>query len=233
MLEIEDVHTYRGASYILQGVSLQVPDSVCTTLLGRNGMGKTTLIRSVMGLNPPRRGRIRFDGVDLVGLSPHRIVRLGLALVPQGRRIFPSLTLEENLTLAARRPRDGGDSWTVERIYDLFPLLAERRRHRGGELSGGEQQMLALGRALMSNPRLILMDEPSEGLAPVMVDRVSEVLDQLRAQQLSVLLVEQNYSLGVGAADHVHILSKGLIAWSGTGPELDADREVRQMHLGV
>src|SRR5439155_1406526 len=166
MLEVEDVHTYRGGSWVLQGVTMQVPDGTCTTVLGRNGMGKTTLIRSLMGLAPPRSGRIRFDGLDLVGRSPHTIARLGLALVPQGRQIFPSLTLEENLTLAARRSANGS-SWTLERIYELFPPLRERRGHRGGQLSGGEQQMLAIGRALMTNPRLLLMDEPSEGLAPV------------------------------------------------------------------
>lgn len=233
MLEIEDIHTYRGTSYVLQGVSLQVPESACTTLLGRNGMGKTTLMRSLMGLNPPRSGRILFDGVDLVGLSPHKIARLGLALVPQGRQIFPSLTLEENLTLAARRSVNGGEAWTTERIYALFPQLKDRRRHRGSELSGGEQQMLAIARALMTNPKLLLMDEPSEGLAPVMIARVAEVLGQLREQKLSVLLVEQNYGLAVRAADHVHILSKGLVVWSGTRDELEAARDVRQMHLGV
>ena len=234
MLEVEDVHTYRGQNYVLQGVSLMVPDAACTTLLGRNGMGKTTLIRSLMGLTPPRSGRIQMDGVDLVGKEPFDIARLGLALVPQGRHVFPSLSVEENLTLAARsQPNGGGEGWDLERIYDLFPQLKDRRQNRGGQLSGGEQQMLAIGRALMTNPRLLLMDEPSEGLAPVIVERVAAVIQGLRGKKLSILLVEQNYRLGVDSADHVHILSKGTVVWEGKPHELEAAENVKHTHLGV
>jgi branched-chain amino acid transport system ATP-binding protein len=233
MLEVEDVHTYRGDSYVLQGVTLEVADGSCTTLLGRNGMGKTTLMRSLMGLSPARSGRIRFHGADLVGKSPHAIAQSGLALVPQGRQIFPSLSLEENLTLAARPGVDGERRWTLERVYDLFPQLKDRRANRGNQLSGGEQQMLAIGRALMTNPRMILMDEPSEGLAPVITDRVAEVIEKLREEKLSILLVEQNYRLGVRSADRVYILSKGTVVWDGTPAELDAAEDVRHLHLGV
>jgi branched-chain amino acid transport system ATP-binding protein len=233
MLEVRDVHTYRGDSYVLQGVTMEVADGSCTTLLGRNGMGKTTLMRSLMGLTPPRSGQIRFHGVELAGKTPHAIARSGLALVPQGRQIFPSLSLEENLTLAARPGLDGERNWTLERVYDLFPQLKDRRSNRGNQLSGGEQQMLAIGRALMTNPRMILMDEPSEGLAPVITDRVAEVIEKLREEKLSILLVEQNYRLGVRSADRVYILSKGTVVWDGAPAELDEAEDVRRLHLGV
>ncbi|HEY8864622.1 MAG TPA: ABC transporter ATP-binding protein [Candidatus Dormibacteraeota bacterium] len=232
MLEVHEVHTYRGQSYVLQGVSMKVPDAACTTLLGRNGMGKTTLIRSLMGLSPPRSGSIKLDGKELVGLQPFEIAKLGLALVPQGRHIFRSLTVDENLTLAARGS-NGQDSWNLEHVYEIFPQLKARRRNSGSQLSGGEQQMLAIARALMTNPRILLMDEPSEGLAPVIVERVSEVIKGLRGQKLSILLVEQNYRLGVEAADHVYILSKGVVVWKGKPEALEAAEKVRQTHLGV
>ncbi len=235
MLEVSNVHVYRGHSYVLQGVDMQVADSACTTILGRNGMGKTTLIRALMGLTPMKDGEVRFDGHVLNRLEPNQIAKLGLALVPQGRHVFPSLTVEENLTLAARRPATGGDgeAWTLERIYDLFANLKVRRRNRAGQLSGGEQQMLAIGRALMTNPRLILMDEPSEGLAPVNVERVAGVISSLRSQKLSILLVEQNYRLGVDSADYVYILSTGAVVWTGSPHDLEAAEDVKQLHLGV
>ena len=232
MLEVHEVHTYRGQSYVLQGVSMKIPDAACTTLLGRNGMGKTTLIRSLMGLSPPRSGSIKLDGKELAGLPPFAIAKLGLALVPQGRHIFRSLTVDENLTLAARGS-NGQDSWNLEHVYEIFPQLKARRRNSGSQLSGGEQQMLAIARALMTNPRILLMDEPSEGLAPVIVERVSEVIKGLRGQKLSILLVEQNYRLGVEAADHVYILSKGVVVWEGKPEALEAAEKVRQTHLGV
>ncbi|MDR0346545.1 MAG: ATP-binding cassette domain-containing protein [Nocardiopsaceae bacterium] len=175
MIEVADLHTYRGINYVLQGVSLRIADGACTVLLGRNGMGKTTLVHTIMGLLRPRSGRITLDDEELTGRQPFQIAQRGLALIPQGRRIFPSLTVEENLTLAARGS-GGPGAWTLARVYDLFPNLAERRRNRGGQLSGGEQQMLAVGRALLTNPRLLLMDEPSEGLAPVIVERIGEIL---------------------------------------------------------
>ncbi len=235
MLEVEDLHAYRGQSYVLQGVTLKAPDASCTTILGRNGMGKTTLIRTLMGLTPARSGRVTFDGAQLTNLDANRIAQKGLALVPQGRHVFPSLTVQENLTLGARRPANGqiGSGWTLDSVYELFPNLKERRLLRAGQLSGGEQQMLAIGRALMTNPRLLLMDEPSEGLAPVIIERVAEVIKGLLAQKLSILLVEQNYRLGVDSADHVYILSKGVVVWEGSPDELDGAEDVKTLHLGV
>jgi branched-chain amino acid transport system ATP-binding protein len=232
MLSVEQLHTFRGQSYVLQGITLEVPDGACTTLLGRNGMGKTTLIRSLMGLTPPRSGHIRLDGQELSGREPFEIAKMGLALVPQGRHIFPSLTVEENLRLAQRKATNG-QAWDLDRIYEVFPNLKQRRQNRGGQLSGGEQQMLAIGRALMTNPRILLMDEPSEGLAPVIVERVEKVIRALRDQRLSILLVEQNYRLGVALADRVYILSKGLVVWQGPPQELEASEEIRQIHLGT
>jgi branched-chain amino acid transport system ATP-binding protein len=234
MLEVENLEAYRGKSYVLQGVTMQVPDAACTTVLGRNGMGKTTMIRTLMGLNPAAAGEIRFDGTRLNRLEPYQIARLGIALVPQGRHVFPSLSVEENMTLGARQNSDGlGEPWTLERIYAFFPNLRERRRLGAGQLSGGEQQMLTIGRALMTNPRLILMDEPSEGLAPVIVEKVGEVIRLLRDQKLSILLVEQNYRLGVDSGDHIYILSKGVVVWSGSAADLEGAEDVRRTHLGV
>ena len=233
MLEVRGLEAYRGSSYVLQGVSLDVPDRGCVGILGRNGMGKTTLIRALMGLSPASAGSASFDGNALVGRDPHAIARLGLGLVPQGRAIFPSLSVEENLTLAARAPRGGGDGWQLERVYETFPNLATRRGNAGGQLSGGEQQMLAIARALMTNPRLLLMDEPTEGLAPVMVDRVTEVIQSLRADHLSILLVEQNYQVAVEMSEHVYVLSKGAVVWEGRPRELDEADDVRGRELGV
>jgi branched-chain amino acid transport system ATP-binding protein len=233
LIEISDLHTNRGSNYVLQGVSLRIADGECTVLLGRNGMGKTTLVQTIMGLLAPRTGRITLDGEDLAGKQPYQIAKHGLALVPQGRRIFPSLTVEENLTLAARGADGSDDAWTLERVYDLFPNLRDRRRGRGSQLSGGEQQMLAIGRALLTNPRLLLMDEPSEGLAPVIVDRIGEILSGLRGQGLGIFLVEQNYRLAIGSADGVYILSKGQIVWQGAPGELERNAPVRETHLGV
>jgi branched-chain amino acid transport system ATP-binding protein len=234
MLEVENLEAYRGQSYVLQGVTMQVPDAACTTVLGRNGMGKTTMIRTLMGLNPAAAGEIRFNGTPLNRLEPNQIARLGLALVPQGRHVFPSLSVEENMMLGARKTPDGqGEPWTLERIYGFFPNLKDRRRIGAGQLSGGEQQMLAIGRALMTNPRLMLMDEPSEGLAPVIVEKVGEVIRLLRDQKLSILLVEQNYRLGVDSGDHIYILSKGVVVWSGSAADLEGAEDVRRTHLGV
>ena len=232
MIEVSDLHTYRGINYVLQGVDLRIDDGACTVLLGRNGMGKTTLVHTIMGMLRPRSGRITLGDEDLVGKQPFQIARRGIALIPQGRRIFPSLTVEENLALAARG-KSGDGAWTIERVYDLFGNLAERRRHRGGQLSGGEQQMLAVGRALLANPRLLLMDEPSEGLAPVIIERIGEILAGLRRDGLSIFLVEQNYGLAVSLADTIYILSNGRVVWQGTPGELEDSASVRETHLGV
>ena len=232
MIEVRDLHTYRGINYVLQGVNLRIGDGACTVLLGRNGMGKTTLVHTIMGLIRPRSGRITLDDEELVGKQPFQIAQRGLALIPQGRRIFPSLTVEENLTLAARGTTSSG-AWTLERLYDLFPNLKDRRRNRGGQLSGGEQQMLAVGRALLTNPSLLLMDEPSEGLAPVIVERIGEIMADLRRSGLSIFLVEQNYGLATGSADLIYILSNGQVVWQGTTSELERTAAVRETHLGI
>jgi branched-chain amino acid transport system ATP-binding protein len=232
MIEVSDLHTYRGPNYVLQGVNLRIEDGACTVLLGRNGMGKTTLVHTIMGMLRPRSGRITLGDEELVGKQPFQIARRGIALIPQGRRIFPSLTVEENLALGARS-KAGDDAWTIERVYGLFGNLAERKRHRGGQLSGGEQQMLAVGRALLANPSLLLMDEPSEGLAPVIIDRVGEILADLRRGGLSIFLVEQNYGLATALADTIYILSNGRVVWQGTPGELENSASVRETYLGV
>jgi branched-chain amino acid transport system ATP-binding protein len=230
MLEVEDVHTYYGDSYVLQGVSLQVTDGQVVGLLGRNGMGKTTLIRSVVGFNPPRRGRVVFQGTDITGWASNHVVDLGMGLVPQGRRVFPSLTVGENLRVAAR---PGRGPWTADAVMDLFPRLRERILTRAGKLSGGEQQMLAIARALMTNPRLLLMDEPTEGLAPLLVREVGRVIGDLKARGLAILLVEQNLPLALSVADHVHVLSRGRIVHSSGPQELWHNEQVKQSHLGL
>ena len=229
MLDVADVHTYYGESHVLQGVSLTVGGSEVVTILGRNGMGKTTLIRSIVGFTPPRRGSVAFKGEQVTGWSPYRIVDRGMALVPQGRRVFPSLSVRENLEVARR----GRGRWTLERVYELFPRLRERARNRANKLSGGEQQMLAIGRALMSNPALLLMDEPTEGLAPLLVREVGHVIGELKREGLSILLVEQNLPLALAVADRAHILSRGKIVYSGTPDALAADEEVKSRFLGV
>ena len=229
MLDVEDVHTYYGESHVLQGVSLTVGAGEVLTILGRNGMGKTTLIRSIVGFTPPRLGRVRFKGEDITRWPPFRMVGLGMALVPQGRRVFPSLSVRENLEVARR----GQGRWTVEGIYEVFPRLRERAGNRANKLSGGEQQMLAIGRALMSNPELLLMDEPTEGLAPLLVREVGRVLGELKKAGLSILLVEQNLPLALSVADRVHVLSRGQIVHSGTPAGLMANEEVKSRYLGV
>jgi len=232
MIEVSDLHTYRGLNYVLQGVDLRIEEGACTVLLGRNGMGKTTLVHTMMGMIRPRSGRITLGDEELVGKQPFQIARRGISLIPQGRRIFPSLTVEENLTLAVRGS-DVRRAWTLERVYDLFGNLAERRRLRGGQLSGGEQQMLAIARALLANPRLLLMDEPSEGLAPVVIERIGEIVADLRRGGLSIFLVEQNYGLAIALADTAYILSNGQVVWHGTPAELESSTGVRETYLGV
>ncbi len=231
MLEINDIHTYYGESYVLQGISIQVETGSIIGLLGRNGMGKTTLIRSVVGFTPPREGQILFKGHDITRLPPHRIVRMSLGLVPQGKRIFPSLSVLENLKLGARG--QGAGLWDEGKIYTLFPVLKARSHHRGNQLSGGEQQMLAIARALMTNPELLLMDEPSEGLAPLLVQAIGEAILQLKEGGLSILLVEQNLPFAIGVCDYIHVLSKGRIVHSSTPTELWQNEEVKAQHLGI
>jgi branched-chain amino acid transport system ATP-binding protein len=234
MLQVEDVHTYYGDSYVLQGVSLRLERGQVVGVLGRNGMGKTTLMRSIVGFTPPRRGRIRFKDRDITGWPANRAVALGLGLVPQGRRVFPSLTVRENLEVASRGvPRDGAGPWTIERVTQLFPRLGERAQSRAGKLSGGEQQMLAIARALMTNPELLLMDEPTEGLAPLLVREVGRVIERLKASGLSILLVEQNLALAIQLADEVHVLSRGRVVHSGPAQALWANEDVKSRYLGI
>jgi branched-chain amino acid transport system ATP-binding protein len=230
MLEVRDLHTYYGDSYVLQGVSLRIERAQVVALLGRNGMGKTTLIRSIIGFTPPRQGRVLFRDRDITGWPSNRIVALGLGLVPQGRRVFPSLTVLENLTVAAR---GSGGPWTLGRVMELFPRLRERADNRAGKLSGGEQQMLAIARALMTNPELLLMDEPTEGLAPILVREVGRAIEGLKAQGLAILLVEQNLPLALRVAGHVHVLSRGRIVHSSTPDELWKNDEIKARYLGL
>ncbi|HXH82167.1 MAG TPA: ABC transporter ATP-binding protein [Candidatus Tectomicrobia bacterium] len=242
LLAVRDVHTYYGDSYVLQGVSLDVHDGTIVAILGRNGMGKTTLIRSIAGLTPPRRGDVLFKGRSQRGRPPYAIAQDGMALVPQGRRIFRSLSVRENLLLptsrlARARAASGGDGrrarWDLDAVLREFPQLAERIDHPGAALSGGEQQMLAVGRALMANPDLVLMDEPSEGLAPRLVQQVESIMKRVRDHGHAVLLVEQNFALAMAVADRVHVVAAGRLVFGGTPRELAAAPAVLDQHLGV
>jgi branched-chain amino acid transport system ATP-binding protein len=232
VLQLVDIHTYYRESYILQGVSFEVKEASVVALLGRNGMGKTTTIRSIIGLNPPRQGKILFKGSDVTGVEPFRMGQKGVGLVPQGRRIFPSLTVKENLTIVPSSSRT--QIWNIEKLMSLFPRLKERINAKAKFLSGGEQQMLAIARALMGNPELLLMDEPSEGLAPLLVREVRHVIQQLKKESgVSILLVEQNLGLAIGVADYVYIMSKGRIIFESTPQELKHNDEMKARYLGV
>ncbi|MFN7085578.1 MAG: ABC transporter ATP-binding protein [Burkholderiales bacterium] len=231
ILEVRDIHTYYGDAYVLQGLSLKVEQGQILGLLGRNGVGKTTLVNSIVGFTPPRRGTIVFKGVDVTGLSSFETVRCGLGLVPQGRRVFPSLSVEENLTVAGREAARHG--WNLERVYALFPRLQERRAQRAKTLSGGEQQMLAIGRALMTNPDCLIMDEPSEGLAPIVIQGVWEAVGKLKEEGMSILLVEQNASLAIRLVDYVHVISKGRVVFSGEPQALWTNETVKSGYLGI
>jgi len=230
VLRVEDVHTYYGDSHVLQGVTLEVAPGTVVALLGRNGAGKTTLVRSIMGFTPPRRGRVVFEGRDITRRRPYQVARLGISLVPQGRQIFPSLDVTETLEIGWRPRPDG---WTVERVFDLFPPLRERARHPAARMSGGEQQMLAIGRGLMTNPSLLLLDEPTEGLSPLYVETVGQAIRTLRAHGMAMLLVEQNLKFALRYSDHVHIMSRGTIVHSASPEALGGDAEVRARYLGV
>ena len=229
ILQVEDIHTYYGDAYVLQGLSLELGEGQILGLLGRNGVGKTTLVNSIVGFNRPRRGRIVFKGADITRLSSFETIRNGMGLVPQGRRVFASLTVEENLRVA--KTQNG--AWTLPRVYELFPRLEERRRQRAKTLSGGEQQMLAIARGLMTNPDCLIMDEPSEGLAPIIIQGLWQAIAKLKAQGLSILLVEQNAALALQLVDYLHVISKGRVVYSGTPQALWADDQVKSRYLGI
>jgi branched-chain amino acid transport system ATP-binding protein len=234
LLEIRDVRAgYDETGDVLQGIDLELHDGEVVALLGRNGVGKTTLMNTLVGLVPPRAGSIMLEGRELSGRSTHEIARAGIAIVPQGRRIFARLTVEENLKLARRASADRPAEWTLDRVYELLPRLRERRRHRGNQLSGGEQQMVAIGRALLANPRVLLFDEPSEGLAPRLVDLVTDTIAGLRERGLSAIVVEQNLHVAVALADRVAIMTKGEISYRATTQEFRGDRATAQALLGV
>jgi branched-chain amino acid transport system ATP-binding protein len=228
MLELDDVHTYYGESHVLKGVSLKVKKASVVTLLGRNGMGKTTTVRSIIGFTPPRSGVIRFKEKEVQCLPAYAICQMGLALVPQGRRLFPSLSVEENLLIAAR-----GKGWTLDKVHSLFPILKVRAKHRGNLLSGGEQQMASIARALLTNPEFLLMDEPSEGLAPLLVNEVGNVLSALKGEGLSICLVEQNVPLALRVADYAYIMNNGQIMHHCSSEDLARDENVQAEYMGV
>jgi branched-chain amino acid transport system ATP-binding protein len=224
LLAVEAIHTAYGLSRVLFGVSLEVAAGECVCLLGRNGVGKTTTIRSIMGLTPPSQGRMLWRGENIAGWKPHRIARAGIGFVPEDRRIFAELTVWENLDVAARAARRQSHRWTVEAVYELFPVLRDLRDRRGGFLSGGQQQMLTIARTLMGDPELLLLDEPSEGLAPLVVETLREKIAMLKAQGLTILLAEQGVDFSLALADRVYVLEKGQIRHSGPAAELRADK---------
>jgi len=228
-LTAEGLHTFYGKSHILHGVSLQAAEGQVTALLGRNGAGKTTTLRSLMGLTPPRQGRVSIFGIETTGWPPFRVAALGVGYVPEGRKIFPNLTVDENLLVPLERP----GPWTPESVYRLFPRLQERRTNRGRQLSGGEQEMLSIARALLLNPKLLILDEPSQGLAPLIVREVFRIIAQMRSEGITVLLVEQNVRIGLEVADHAYVLDDGHVVYSGPARELAADEATVQSLAGA
>jgi branched-chain amino acid transport system ATP-binding protein len=233
LLEVEGLETCYGLSQVLFGMSLLVFPGEMVALMGRNGMGKTTTIRSIMGLTPARAGTVRFSGHDVRSLASFRIAQLGIGLVPEGRQIFPNLTVRENLVAAAANRLAGADPWTLEKIHALFPRLAERGNNMGNQLSGGEQQMLAVGRALMTNPRLLILDEATEGLAPLIREEIWNCLSLLKARGQSILVIDKNVENLTRIADRHYIIERGRAVWSGTSGELIAEPELQHRYLGI
>jgi branched-chain amino acid transport system ATP-binding protein len=236
LLTIKDVHTYYGFSHVLHGMSLSVNEAQVVTLLGRNGMGKTTTLRSIMGLTPPKSGEILFGSTPIHQLPIYKIADLRIGYVPQGRRLFKSLTVREHLEVYYRKPAKGGSEksdWTPDRVYQFFPRLKERQGNFASELSGGEQQMLAIARALVTNPELLLMDEPTEGLAPLIVNEIGEIILMIKSEGYSVLLAEQKAKFALRLADEAYILSKGVIVHTGKAADVLQDEAILQTHLGV
>jgi branched-chain amino acid transport system ATP-binding protein len=230
IIEIKGVHTYYGTSHILFGVSMEVQEGETVCLLGRNGAGKTTTLRSIIGLTPSRSGSIKFKGEEITGKAPYVISRQGIGFVPEDRRIFPSLTVREQLEVARKA---GVGNWTVEKVYELFPQLKKLEKHMGNQLSGGEQQMLTIARTLMGNPELLLLDEPSEGLAPLVVDDLMEQIRKLKREKIALLLSEMGLGFAVELSDRAYVIDKGQIQWSGTCSELQKDEELKRKYLAI
>lgn len=233
MLNVQGVETFYGSSQVLFGIDLQIEEGQAISLLGRNGMGKTTTVRSIMGLTPPRTGKILLEGKEIQQLPAYRIARLGLGLVPEGRQIFPNLTVYENLVATATGSFHQKASWTLEKILAMFPVLGERQKYMGNQLSGGEQQMLAIGRALLTNPRLLILDEATEGLAPLVQKEIWHCLETLRKAGQSILVIDKHIESLLTLADHHYILEKGRIVWAGDSKTLSHDAKLRNRYLGV
>lgn len=229
ILRVENIHSYYDKSHIVQGLSFSVNPSECFTLLGRNGAGKTTTLRSIMGLLPPKAGQVFFDGKETTNLKPYQIAKQGIAYVPEDRQVFSALSVEENLRIAEH----GKTTWPLERIYELFPRLKERRRNMGNQLSGGEQQMLAIARALITDPIILLLDEPTEGLAPLIVEMLLETILFIKQQGMTIILVEQNVNATITVTDHYCILQQGVSVYKGSGKEFSDHPELRDKYLGV
>ena len=234
LLEIKDLHTYYQESHILQGISLNVGQGEIVCLLGRNGVGKSTTLKSMIGLVKPRSGEILFKGQNVSGMPPYTIANLGVGYVPEDRRIFPTLTVRENLLMGTKpRQKGNGNGWTVEKVYKYFPALQTRDKQRGGHLSGGEQQMLTIARTLMGNPEVLLIDEPTEGLAPLIVETVEQVIRDIHQQGIPILLVEQNMRVALRLAERIYVIAKGTIVFQGTCEELKGANEIREKYLEV
>jgi branched-chain amino acid transport system ATP-binding protein len=233
MLEVQGVETSYGQSQVLFGMSLEIKTGEVVSLMGRNGMGKTTTIRSIMGLTPPRAGSIRFDGLALRGLPPYKIAQAGIGLVPEGRQIFPNLTVRENLIATAANRTESRNPWKLERIYELFPGLAERASNMGNQLSGGEQQMLAVGRALMTNPKLLILDEATEGLAPLIRAEIWKCLENLKSEGLSILVIDKSVDALTRIGDRHYIIERGRVVWQGGSDDLRANEDLQHRYLGV
>ena len=233
LLKVENIESFYGLSHILFGVSLEVNQGECVSLMGRNGAGKTTTFRSIMGITSPKTGHVLFEGDAIHGKASHEIARLGIGFVPEERAIFPDLTIWENLDVARKPGKDGKVSWTVERVYDFFPRLAERRNQLGGTLSGGEQQMLTIARTLMGNPTLLLLDEPSEGLAPLIVQSIGKLIRQIKGEGITILLAEQNIYFALALSERVYIIDDGRIQYSGTAEDVKANPDIIKQYMAV
>jgi branched-chain amino acid transport system ATP-binding protein len=233
ILEVRDIHTYYGTSHILQGVSLNIDKGEGVCLLGRNGAGKSTTFKSIVGLLSPKKGSITFKGNEIIRKQPFRIARLGIGYVPEDRRIYPDLTVRENLKVGLKTGKNQKDSWTIEKIYDIFPLLKPMENRKGSQMSGGEQQMLTIARSLMGNPELLLLDEPSEGLAPIVVADVGRLIERIREEGVSVLIAEQNSMFSLKLVDRAYVIENGVIEWQGSVNEISDDESLRNRYLSV